>query len=65
MIKCHHIQLRDQPLLFHNFHWLNIKAALGHYPVIMKEVQLLVQEDIEPSTSGAGFYSNVFVVLSV
>ena len=50
-------------MLFHNFHWLSIEAALAHRPVILKEVQeLLAKKITEPFTGGAGFYSNVFVV---
>ena len=37
--------------------------AAAHHPVIQKEVdELLAKGAIEPSSGGAGFYSNVFVV---
>ena len=38
MVKGHHLQLRTWPPLFHKFHWFNIKAALAHHPLILKEV---------------------------
>ena len=64
MVKCHHLQLRSPPPLFHNFKWLNIKAAAAHHPIIQKEVdELLAKGAIEQSSGGSGFYSNVFVVL--
>ena len=35
----------------------------AHHPVIQKEVdELLAKGAIEPSSGGAGFYSNIFVV---
>ena len=38
-------------------------SAAAHSPVIMEEVQeLLTKGAIEPSSGGAGFYSNVFVI---
>ena len=40
-----------------------IKAALAHHPIIQKEMdELLARGAIEPSTGGAGFYSDIFVV---
>ena len=37
--------------------------AAAHHPIIQKEVEgLLSKGVIEPSSSGAGFYSSVFVV---
>ena len=38
MVKGHHLQLRCQPPLFHNFKWFNIKTVPAHYPNIEKEV---------------------------
>ena len=62
--KGHHHQLRCCPPLFCNFKWFNTKGALTHHPFIQKEVdELLAKGTIEPSTVGADFYSNVFVVL--
>ena len=41
----------------------NVKAAAAHHPVIQKEVyELLAEGAIEPSSSGAGFYSSMCVV---
>ena len=41
---------------------INIEAAVAHHPIILKEVdELLAKGAIEPSTVGAGFYSNVLV----
>ena len=65
MVRGHHLQLRCHPPLFCNFKWFNIKAATS-YPVRQKEVdEILVQGAVEPTTDGAGFYSDVFVVLHV
>ena len=66
MVKVHHLQLRCHPPLFHNFRKVNIKAATARHTIIQKEVdELLVKGAIESFTGGAGFYSNVFVFLSV
>ena len=63
MAKGHHLQHRSPPPLFHNFKWFNIKAAAAHHPIIQKEVdELFSKGAIQPSSSGAGFYSSVFVV---
>ena len=63
MVKNHHIQPRYHPLLYPNFSWLNVKAAMAHHPVIKKGVdEPLAKGAIESSTTGVGFYSNVFVV---
>ena len=36
---------------------------MSHHPIIQKVVdEQLAKDVIEPSTGGAGFYSNVFVV---
>ena len=36
---------------------------MAHYPIIQKEMEkLLAKGTTAPSTGGAGFYSNVFVV---
>ena len=62
-VQGHHLQLRSHPPLFHNFQQLNVKAAAAHHPIIQKEVdELLAKGVIAPSSGGAGFYSNVFVV---
>ena len=66
MITAHHLQLRCNPLLFHNYKWLNIKATFAQHSFIWKEVdELLAKGATETSTGGAGFYSNVFVASNV
>ena len=55
-----HHQHRCCPSLFHNFRWFGIKAAVGHHPIVQKE--LLAKGTIEPSTGGAVSYYNVFFV---
>ena len=63
MVWGHHLQLRSQPTLFHDFWHFNVKAAAALHPGIQKEVdELLAKGETEPSSGGAGFYSNVFVV---
>ena len=63
MVLGHHLQLRSHPPLFRDFRQFNIKVAAAHHPVIRKEVdELLAKGAIEPSSSGAGFYSSMFVV---
>ena len=62
VVKGHYLQLRCHPPLFCNFKWFNIKAALVHHPIFQKPDELLATGAIEPSTGGAGFYPNVFVV---
>ena len=63
MVKGNHLHLRSYPPLSHNFKMFKIQMAVDDDPVIQKEVEeLLVKGAIEPSTSGVGFYSNVFVV---
>ena len=63
MVWGHHLQHRSHPPLFCNFWQFNGKAAAAHHPVIQKEVdELLAKGVIEPSSSGAGFYSSMFVV---
>ena len=63
MVRGHHLQLRSCPPLFCDFQHFNVKAAAAHHPVIQKEVdELLAKGAIEPSSSGAGFYSSMFVV---
>ena len=50
--------------MFHNYHEVNIKAVLAHHPVIQDEMQeLLAKGTIESSPGGAGFYSNMFLIL--
>ena len=59
----HHLQLRSCPPLFHDFWHFNVKVAAAHHPVIQKEVdELLAKGAVEPSSSGASFYSSMFVV---
>ena len=61
MVKGHHFQLRSHPSLFQNFKQFNTKAVATHHPIIQKEVdELLAKGAIEPSSGGAGMYSNVF-----
>ena len=63
MVQGHHLQLKSCPPLFCDFRHFNVKAAAAHHPVIQKEVdELLAKGAIEPSSSGAGFYSSMFVV---
>ena len=63
MVWGHHFQLRSCPPLFHDFQHFNVKVAAAHHPVIQKEVdELLSKGAIELSSSGAGFYSSMFVV---
>ena len=63
IVKGHHLQLRCYPLLFHDFRWFNIKRALAHHPIIQKEGDVLLSKGaIEPSSGGASFYFNIFVV---
>ena len=62
MVQGHHHQLRSHPSLFHNFSKFNVKASVGHHPIIQKEVdELLSKGAIEPSSGRVGFYSSVFV----
>ena len=73
MVMGHHLQLRSHPPLFSTFKQFNIKEAAAHHPIshhperilsiIQKELdELLAKGTIEPSSGGAGFYSNLFVV---
>ena len=63
MAKGHHLQVKSHLPLFHNFMWFNIKTAVAHHPIIKKESdELFAKGAIEPSSGGAGFYSNLFVV---
>ena len=63
MVWGHHLQLRSNPPLFHDFQHFNVKVAAAHHPVIQKEVdELLAKGAIEPSSRGTGFYSSMFVV---
>ena len=49
--------------MFHNFWQFNVKAATTHHSIIQKKVdELLAKGVIEPSSGGAGFYSNMLVV---
>ena len=66
MVQGHHLQLRSHPALFHDFWHFNVKVAAAHHPVIQKEVnELLAKGAIEPSSGGAGFFSSMFVELSI
>ena len=63
MVQGHHLQLQSHPPLFHNSWQFNVKVATVHHPIIQKEVdELLAKGAIEPSSGGAGFYFNMFVV---
>ena len=63
MVWGHHLQLRSHPPLFCDFQHFNVRTAAAHHPVIQKEVdELLAKGATEPSSSGAGFYSSMFVV---
>ena len=63
MVRGHHLQLRSHPPLFCDFQHFNVKVVAAHHPVIQKEVdELLAKEATEASSSGAGFYSSVFVL---
>ena len=63
MVWGHHLQLRSCPPLFRDFWHFNVKVAAAHHPLIQKKVdELLAKGAIEPSSGGAGFYSNMFVV---
>ena len=53
----------SSPPYFHNFKQFSIKAATAYHPIIQKAVdELLAKGAIEPSSDGAAFHSNVFVV---
>ena len=66
MVKGHQLQLRCHPLLLCSFKWFIIKAAMSHHAIIQMEMnELVAKEVIEQSTSGAGFYSNLLLVLSI
>ena len=59
----HYFQLRCHPPLFCNFWQFNILTTPAYHAIIQKEVdELLAKGPIEPSSGGAGFYSNIFVV---
>ena len=63
MVWGHHLQLRSHPPLFCDFQCFNVKVAAAHYPVIQREVDVLLAKGvIKPSSGGAGFYSSLFVV---
>ena len=62
MVLGHHLQLRSHPPLFCNFWQFNVKAAAAHHLVIQEVDELLSKGVIEPYSSGAGFYSRMFVV---
>ena len=63
MVLGHHLKLRSQPPFFLDFWQFNVKAVATHHPVIQRQIdELLAKGVIEPSSGGAGFYSNVFVV---
>ena len=63
MMNGHYLQLRYCCPLFHNFRQFNIKATPAHHPIFKKELDdLLTKCAFEPSTDGAGFYPNIFVL---
>ena len=63
MVWGHHLQLRSYSPLFHDFWHFNIKVTAAHHPVIHREFDgLLAKGAIEPSSSGADFYSSMFMV---
>ena len=66
MVKGCYLQLRASGLWCSAyFYQFSIRTASAYHPVIQKEVQeYLAKRAVEPSTDGAGFYSNVFVVLT-
>ena len=57
MVWSHHLQLWSCPPLFHNFWQFNVTAATAHHLIIQE-----VDELLEPSSGGAGFYFIMFVV---
>ena len=57
MVKGYYLHLWYHPLLFHN-----IKATPANHSIIEEVNELLAKDAIEPSTVGAGIYSNIFVV---
>ena len=49
-------------LLFHKFKWFNVHATPAHHCIIQMEMdEFLAKGAIDPSSGGAGFYSNIFV----
>ena len=50
------------PSLFHYFRWFKMKAVTAYHAIIQKMEELLFKGSIEPSSGGAGFCSNAFVV---
>ena len=61
MVKGYNLELRCHPLLFHNFRWFDIKAAMAHHPIIQKEVDdQIAKGATEPLGGGAGFCSMYF-----
>ena len=58
MVKGHHLKLRCDPMLFHNFKCFNIKTASAYCPVIQKEVG----EVAAKATDGTEFFFNVCVL---
>ena len=62
IVKGHYLQLKCHHSLSIIIN-CNIDAFAAHHPLIRKEVDnLLAKDTTKPSTGGAGFYSNVFVV---
>ena len=59
----HHLKLRSCPPLFYDLQQFNVKAVAAHLPIIQKEVdEPHAKGTVESLSSGAGFYSSVFVV---
>ena len=65
MVWGHHLQLRSCAPLFHTFWQFSVKVAAAHHHIIQEVDELLSKGAVEPSSGGAGFYSSMFVVLSV
>ena len=63
MVKGHHLQLRCHHPLFHNLRQFKLLATPAYHFIIQKEMdELLAKGAIEPSSGGADYYSNLFVV---
>ena len=63
MVMGQHFQVMCCPLLLYDFRQFNIKGTPAHHSIFQEEVdELLTKGAIDPSSGGAGFYSNLFVV---
>ena len=56
MVKGHHVQLSSSHLLFYNFKWFYIKAAIAHHSVFQKELNELLAKDVIGSLMGFVFF---------